>query len=62
MIAASIYMSKIFLKQVFLSVKKRYDYPSANLMYNIFYDQTLLINVSLRELFLFIHMGQEVVK
>ena len=55
-------MSKIFLEQVFLSVEKRYDYLSANLMYNIFMTKPLLIYVSFRELLLFIHMGQEVVK
>ena len=32
-------MPKIFIEQVFLSVGKRYDYLSANLMYYIFYDQ-----------------------
>ena len=39
MIATSIYNVKDFLRASFLSVEKRYDYLSANLMYNIFYDQ-----------------------
>ena len=31
---------KDFLRASFLSVEKRYDYLSANLMYSIFYDQS----------------------
>ena len=55
---------KAFLRASFLSVEKRYDYLSANLMYTIFYDQapSSLIYVSLREFVLFIHMGQEALK
>ena len=52
---------KDFLRANFLSIEKRYHYLSVNLMH-ITNDQAILIYVSLRELLLFIHMGQEAVE
>ena len=53
---------KDFLTASFLSVEKRYDYLSANLMYNIFYDQAPSYLCQFKKVVLFIHMGQEAVK